>query len=488
VQNGQAVTYSYVIPSGIRTLTYPSGFTVTESYDLRRRLIEVNEGGSPPLTQYTYDSDNNVLSRASRNGTTANYTYNANSWVTLLTHKSGATLFAGFAYAYDHEGNRTNQLNQTATSDSEAYSYDALYRLTNFDVGVLSGGVIPSPSIAEGYQLDAVGNWISFTSNAFTQTRAPNAVNEIVTISGDANPLTYDANGNLLNDGQYTYAYDIENRLITSTRDSDSALVGQYFYDAAGRRIISLISPAGSFETNVMIYDGCRILEEENAAGLAEAIYTYGVNVDEALTMVRGADIYYYHPNALFNVEALTDPTGTPVERYAYDAYGEPTVMDGSYHPLPLNGWGTPHSAVTNRYLFTGRQLDEEDGLYFYRARYYDAAKGRFLQRDPLGYFDGMNLYAYVRDNPVNRADPSGLGPLEDCKAKCAREAAKQIKRSGAVYAVSLAACIAATWWSGPGAAICALGATAAEALYLDGVAEDLQDCLKDCKKDCPNK
>jgi len=58
--------------------------------------------------------------------------------------------------------------------------------------------------------------------------------------------------------------------------------------------------------------------------------------------------------------------------------------------------------------MFTGRQLDEETGLYFYRARYYDSFKGRFLQRDALGYVDGMNLYAYVSDNPVNLDDPYG--------------------------------------------------------------------------------
>src|SRR5262249_61034236 len=58
--------------------------------------------------------------------------------------------------------------------------------------------------------------------------------------------------------------------------------------------------------------------------------------------------------------------------------------------------------------MFTGRQFDEETGLYFYRARYYDSVKGRFLQRDPLGYIDGMNLYEYVKDSPTTRVDPEG--------------------------------------------------------------------------------
>ena len=111
------------------------------------------------------------------------------------------------------------------SSESQTYAYDALYRVTNFDVGIMSGGGIPLPSIAESYNLDAVGNWTSFTSNFVTQTRTHNAVNEYQSIN--AGTLTYDANGNLLDDGNYAYTYDVENRVTTITRDSDSALVGQ---------------------------------------------------------------------------------------------------------------------------------------------------------------------------------------------------------------------------------------------------------------------
>ena len=127
--------------------------------------------------------------------------------------------------------------------------------------------------------------------------------------------------------------------------------------------------------------------------------------------MNRGGFVYYYHPNALWSPEALTDASGGVVERYDYDAYGEVAVYDGSFSPVPLNAWGTPHSAVGNPYLFTGRELDEESGLYFYRARYYDTAKGRFLQRDPLDYLNGLNLYEYVNSQPTLVTDPTGLAP-----------------------------------------------------------------------------
>src|SRR6185295_1785300 len=93
---------------------------------------------------------------------------------------------------------------------------------------------------------------------------------------------------------------------------------------------------------------------------------------------------------------------------YSYDAYGFPTVLDGAGNPLPLNPWGPPHSAIGNPWIFTGRQFDEETAIYFYRARYYDAVKGRFLQRDPLGYIDGVNLYEYVKSRPTFAGDPQG--------------------------------------------------------------------------------
>ncbi|MCS6861566.1 MAG: RHS repeat-associated core domain-containing protein [Abditibacteriales bacterium] len=111
----------------------------------------------------------------------------------------------------------------------------------------------------------------------------------------------------------------------------------------------------------------------------------YGNYVDEVLTMDRGGQTFYDHQNALWSVAAVTDGAGAP---------------------LPPNAWGTPHSAIGNPYLFTGREHDEETGIYFYRAHYYDCEKGRFLQRDPLGYVDGMNLYEYVKGNPINYNDP----------------------------------------------------------------------------------
>ncbi|MCP4596154.1 RHS repeat-associated core domain-containing protein, partial [Neptuniibacter sp.] len=150
-------------------------------------------------------------------------------------------------------------------------------------------------------------------------------------------------------------------------------------------------------------------IEEQDNAGATEATYVYGTWIDEVLRMERGVQDVYYHQNALGSVVGLTDGAGNVVERYRYAAYGRVTVTDGNDDPVAENGWGMPHSAYGNPYLFTGRRLDEETGLYYYRARYYAALIGRFLQRDPVGYIDSMNFYMYVFNSPVNYRDSYGL-------------------------------------------------------------------------------
>lgn len=111
---------------------------------------------------------------------------------------------------------------------------------------------------------------------------------------------------------------------------------------------------------------------------------------------------YYYHYDGQGNVIALTDTSGNVVEEYEYDVYGRVVVSASS-------GQIRTGSSVGNPYMFTGRRLDKETGLYYYRARYYSPRLGRFLQTDPIGYGDGINWYAYCGNNPLGWIDPYGL-------------------------------------------------------------------------------
>jgi RHS repeat-associated protein len=134
-----------------------------------------------------------------------------------------------------------------------------------------------------------------------------------------------------------------------------------------------------------------------------------------------GETRYYYHGacpgmflagNGLGSVIALSNIDGDIVEAYSYDVYGTPTI----YTSAGADGiWRTSDdttatvSAIGNPYMFTGRRYDAETGLYYYRARMYSPALGRFLQTDPIGYDDGMNMYTYCGNNPLRWIDPLGL-------------------------------------------------------------------------------
>ncbi|MCB9748004.1 MAG: hypothetical protein H6755_06320 [Candidatus Omnitrophica bacterium] len=169
-------------------------------------------------------------------------------------------------------------------------------------------------------------------------------------------------------------------------------------YDAFNRRISKTVDGV----TTYFVYNDDSVIAEYDSSGSLNAEYVLGDSIDEVLTMERGSNDYYYHYDGLGSVSEMTDNTGAVVESYTYDAFGNPSIFDASHQQLAT-------SNINNPYMFTGRRWDEETGIYYYRARQYDPLIGRFLQRDPLGYFDSMNLYAYTLNNPINFIDPYGL-------------------------------------------------------------------------------
>jgi RHS repeat-associated protein len=139
---------------------------------------------------------------------------------------------------------------------------------------------------------------------------------------------------------------------------------------------------------------------ELNQNGDKIACYAYGPNVDEPIFMVRSGASYFYQTDHLGSIRVLTDSNENIVATYQYDVFGTILQEVGS---------------VNNSYRFTGREWDAESGLYYYRARYYDAVLGRFLQKDPIERKEKPNLYPYVENNPINYVDPTGKWGLKPC-------------------------------------------------------------------------
>jgi len=185
-----------------------------------------------------------------------------------------------------------------------------------------------------------------------------------------------------------------------------------YVYDPSGRRIEKKYDGQAVMK---YLYDGDHIIAEYDATGALVHKYIYGPGVDQPICMIDVSDAnatYYYHLDGLGSVIALTDSSGSVANLYEYNIFGEVSASDPN-HP--------------NRFLFTGREFDTETGLYYYRARYYNPYIGRFLQTDPIG--DGMNRYAYCRNNAINAVDPLGLRRklygdfVSDVKARSVRNA-----------------------------------------------------------------
>jgi RHS repeat-associated protein len=109
---------------------------------------------------------------------------------------------------------------------------------------------------------------------------------------------------------------------------------------------------------------------------------------------------HFYHRNALGSVMEITEMDEDVAVSYRYDPYGAVTITRNSQEQSS--------DPLGNPWMYTARFTDEETGLYYYRARAYSPATGRFLQRDPLGYAPGPNLYAYASSSPGSRRDPLG--------------------------------------------------------------------------------
>jgi RHS repeat-associated protein len=373
---GHTVRYSYDTAGRRAQLLYPDGTRHDYRYDSAGRLIRIEAGGVL-LVSYGYDGLGRMAQRMLKNGVVSAFSYDSLGQLVEVSHSKGpAPAFARYRYTYDELGNRTSMTNVAGVVTS--YGYDGLGQLT---------AVAKNGTPSESYQYDPAGNRMLSTDASGTISYLTNELNQY-SQAGSAQ-FEYDANGNLTRrvgpEGTTTYSYDFDNRLIRV--QTPSAQVA-YNYDALGRRVVKT-SSSGAV---TYLHDGPQVIADADASGRIHATYAYGLGIDEVLAMRRSSKSHYYSQDGLGSVTGLTDEAGSLVEAYDYDAYGQP---------------GTS-SVLGNRYLFTGREYEPEAGIYFYRTRFYDPRRGRFLSADSIGIGGGVNLYTYSSNDPVNRVDPFG--------------------------------------------------------------------------------
>ena len=337
----------------------------------------------------TYDALNRpvaVISSAGANPATVGYNQATLAWDTLgrlSTQSLGPTIPPAtappsmLAFSYAQPDAQVASIAETANAFSAQYAY--AYDPTRRENGrvVTGNGSVAVP---------AGPGSIAVTANALNQISSQ----------------SYNANGNVLAGAQpgtgspLAYTYDQEGLGQILTVTSNGAAVATYQYAPDGVRWAT-ITPSG---TTYFIQDERgRDIAEVDATGTVQRRLVYdGVHVAPFLvaSAPNGSGVFgtvaYNHFDRLGSVIGTFDGGGNALGQYAYLPFGET--------PAPLAG---------TTFGYAGYRYDAETGLYHTGVRHYDPTTGRFLMPDPIGYAGGINLYAYVANDPLNLTDPSGL-------------------------------------------------------------------------------
>jgi RHS repeat-associated protein len=424
----------------IKKLSLPNGAYITNTYDNVARLLStaLENSGNSNLDSYTYGYNQagqrtNVIRTP---GDSVSYTYDNMGQLTSASgRESGGTtrLQEQFGYNYDAAGNlnyrtnnalvqqfnvnNVNELTTAGRNGTLTVAGTTTSPATNVTVNGLTANLYADATFArQGFSLADGTN--TFTAVAKDSSGRVDTNTSICYLPA-TNSYSYDLNGNLLSDGNRNFAYDDENQLtsvwVTNAWRSDSV------YDGKMRRRIerdytwNVTLGTWNLTTEVhYVYDGNVVIQERDANNLPQVTYTRGNDLSgtlqgaggiggllawtcnsQPLAAVPNAHAYY-HADGNGNVTMLINSSQAIVAKYLYDSYGNTLSMSG-----PLAG--------ANVYRFSSKEWNENSGLYYYLYRFYDPNLQRWPNRDPIGEYGGLNLYAYVDNNPINEFDPLGL-------------------------------------------------------------------------------
>lgn len=390
---GETISHGYDANGNRITLTDPDNTVSRYTYDALNRVTHVTNGGG--TTTYTYDRSSLKVKVAYPNNTTAVQGYDAARRILYIENRQNGAIVSRYDYTYDANGNRLSQIEVNGgAAETTAYAYDNNDRLIEARY----------PDKTTAYAYDAVGNRLTerTISGAVTQVNRSysyNDRNQVATVmdsvnAADSATYGYDTNGNQTtktkNGVVTTFVYDVRDQLISVREDATTR--GRFFYDYQGMRVVK----EGADGVVRYVYDEKSVLVQTDAAGQTIAKYEYGPDRLLSLThATEGRQFYLF--DALGSVVDLTTPLGTVQVRYQYDAWGNFRAQVG-------DSW--------NDFTFTGHEKDQETGLYYFKARFYDPDLGRFISQDPyLGDIDtppSLHRYLYAYANPTVYIDLYG--------------------------------------------------------------------------------